>query len=517
MNHHTMLTSEDKIQIASRGSHLADVEQQLAYFKKGFPYLNVLRPATLGDGIIKLEAKKSSETIACYMQLIEAGLKPVKFVPASGAASRMFQILFAFSELADTNDKAYNLLQEEQFKNVNLFFDQLSKFAFYKKLIAALDGELMQNGRLKYVEILDMLLSERGLNYGFLPKGLLDFHNYLEGARTPVEEHMVEGALYSADKSSQVKLHFTVSPEHLKLFKQKIEEKKLALETRYGVNYDITFSEQKPYTDTIAVDQDNQPFRLNDNKLLFRPAGHGALLDNLNDVDGDILFIKNIDNIVPDRLKEETTLSKMGLTIRLVEYQKRIFNYLNVLDSKTYSQEELQEIKIFATEELNISCPIQTENGPSSLATFLVQKLNRPIRVCGMVKNEGEPGGGPFWAENSDGSTSLQVVESSQIDPNNSSQKLILSQATHFNPVDLICGVRDYKGDKFDLMTYRDPETGFISTKSKDGKTLKAQELPGLWNGAMADWITLFVEVPIITFNPVKTINDLLRQEHQPV
>jgi len=517
MNHHTMLTAEDKKQIASRGSHIADVEQQLTYFKKGFPYLKVLRPATIGDGIIKLGAKKSSETITNYKKLTDAGLRPVKFVPASGAASRMFQLLFSFAELANTNEKAYDLLQEERFKNVNLFFDQLSRFAFYKKLAKALNGELMQNGRLKYVEILDVLLSEHGLNYSFLPKGLLDFHLYLEGARTPVEEHMVEGALYGADKNGLVKLHFTVSPEHLSLFEHKIKEKKIELETRYGVEFDISFSEQKPYTDTIAVDQDNQPFRLQDHKLLFRPAGHGALLDNLNDVDGDILFIKNIDNVVPDRLKEETTLSKMALSSLLVEYQKRIFNYLKVLDSNTFSLDQLQEIKTFAADELNITYPIQAENNKSELAKFLVQKLNRPIRVCGMVKNEGEPGGGPFWAENSDGSISLQVVESSQIDPNNPLQQLILSQSTHFNPVDLICGVRDYKGNKFDLLTYRDPETGFISIKSKDGKTLKAQELPGLWNGAMANWITLFVEVPIITFNPVKTINDLLRQEHQPV
>jgi len=514
-----MFTKNDLEQIINRGSNLQQIEKQLSHFRKGFPYLKVLRPATVGDGIIRLDDARVSSAVTQFTQKVGEGLKPAKFVPASGAASRMFQSLFSFAEEADnSNEKATKLLLEERFKSVGQFFDQLSKFAFYKKLTAALDGKLSDNNQLRYCEIIDFVLSDKGLNYGFLPKGLLDFHFYMEGSRTPVEEHMIEGALYGSDSQGNVKLHFTVSPEHLSLFTQKIMQAAPQLEIKFGVKYNITFSEQKPFTDTIAVDPENNPFRLSDGSLFFRPAGHGALLDNLNEMEGDILFVKNIDNVVPDRLKEETVRYKMALALLLSEYQERISGYLKLLDSKVVSNQQLAEIIEFTEKELCIE-PVdkQYDGDDSTLIHYLHRKLNRPIRICGMVKNEGEPGGGPFWAQNDDGTVSLQVVESSQIDLKNPEQMAISNSATHFNPVDLVCGVRNYHGEKFDLLKYRDPETGFISTKSKDGKTLKAQELPGLWNGAMADWITLFVEVPIITFNPVKTINDLLRSEHQPL
>ena len=514
-----MFTKNDLEQIINRGSNLQQIEKQLSHFRKGFPYLKVLRPATVGDGIIRLDDARVSSAVTQFTQKVGEGLKPAKFVPASGAASRMFQSLFSFAEEADnSNEKATKLLLEERFKSVGQFFDQLSKFAFYKKLTAALDGKLSDNNQLRYCEIIDFVLSDKGLNYGFLPKGLLDFHFYMEGSRTPVEEHMIEGALYGSDSQGNVKLHFTVSPEHLSLFTQKITQAAPQLEIKFGVKYNITFSEQKPFTDTIAVDPENNPFRLSDGNLFFRPAGHGALLDNLNEIEADILFVKNIDNVVPDRLKEETVRYKMALALLLTEYQVRIFSYLKLLESNAFSDQQLAEIIEFTEKELCIE-PIdkQYDADDSTLIHYLHRKLNRPIRICGMVKNEGEPGGGPFWAQNDDGTVSLQVVESSQIDQKDPGQKAISNQATHFNPVDLVCGVRNYQGEKFDLLKYRDPETGFISSKSKDGKTLKAQELPGLWNGAMADWITLFVEVPIITFNPVKTINDLLRSEHQPL
>ena len=331
---------------------------------------------------------------------------------------------------------------------------------------------------------------------------------------------MIEGALYGADNQGNVKLHFTVSPEHLDLFVKKTIQAAQQFELKFGVKYDITFSEQKPSTDTIAVDLDDNPFRLADGTLFFRPAGHGALLENLNDIKGDIIFVKNIDNVVPDRLKGETVRYKMALALLLLEYQKRIFGYLRILEKKSdfISDQQIAEIVEFTEKEL---CTEQDKNqvytDKSMLVPYLFGKLNRPIRVCGMVKNEGEPGGGPFWARNADGTVSLQVVESSQINSNDHEQNEIAHHSTHFNPVDLVCGIQNFKGEKFNLLKYRDPETGFISTKSKDGKTLKAQELPGLWNGAMADWITLFVEVPAITFNPVKTVNDLLRSEHQPL
>lgn len=515
-----MFTNKDIEQIGNRGSSLPEIEKQIAHFKKGFPYLKVLRPATIGDGIIRLDEEKISAAVKQFTQKVQEGLKPVKFVPASGAASRMFQSLFSFAEAADTNEKASELLGEAHHKKVKQFFHQLKEFAFYDKLVAALGSITARDGSLKYCEIIDYVLSDKGLNYGFLPKGLLDFHLYNKVPRTPVEEHMIEGALYGADRQGNVKLHFTVSPEHLDLFIAKTQQAAKLFEPKYGVKYDISFSEQQPSTDTIAVDPENNPFRLSDGTLFFRPAGHGALLDNLNEIDADIIFIKNIDNVVPDRLKEETVKYKMALALLLSEYQERIFIYLRLLEKgyDSVSDEQIADMLEFTEKEL---CTERDENqhftDKQMLVNYLIAKLNRPIRVCGMVKNEGEPGGGPFRAKNADGTVSLQVVESSQIDSNDHEQNEIAHSSTHFNPVDLVCGVRNYKGNKFDLLKYRDPETGFISSKSKDGKVLKAQELPGLWNGAMADWITLFVEVPVITFNPVKTVNDLLRSEHQPL
>ena len=514
-----MFTNKDIEQIENRGSNLSEIERQLAYFRKGFPYLKVLRPATVGDGIIRLDEEYISTAVERYTHKVQQGLQTVKFVPASGAASRMFQSLFAFSEAADNNRKAVELLQEERFKSVKQFFERITDFAFADKLATALGGMKSPDGGLKYIEIIDYLLTNKGLDYGFLPKGLLDFHLYDLNPRTPVEEHMIEGALYGADSRGNVMLHFTVSPEHLDYFIRKTAQAALLFEPKFGVTYHISFSEQKSSTDTIAVDPGNNPFRLADGRLFFRPAGHGALLDNLNEMNGDILFIKNIDNVVPDRLKNDTVRYKMALALLLTEYQAKIFNYLRLLESSEgLSDSQIREITEFTAKELCMETgEKQSTHDKAALIQHLSDKLNRPIRICGMVKNEGEPGGGPFWARNADGTVSLQVVESSQIDFSDPGQKEIAGRSTHFNPVDLVCGVRNYKGEKFDLLKYRDPETGFISTKSKDGKVLKAQELPGLWNGAMADWITLFVEVPVTTFNPVKTVNDLLRSEHQPL
>ena len=515
-----MFTEKDIEQIENRGSTLLEVEKQISHFVKGFPFLKVIRPATIGDGIIKLDDIHINESVKQYIQRVANGLEPVKFVPASGAASRMFQALFNFSEVAGNNETAEELLKDPKYKPVTEFFNNLENFAFFEKLTLLLMGVRDENGRLKYCEIIDCLLTDIGLNYGFLPKGLIDFHYYGEGVRTPVEEHMIEGALYGADNQGNVKLHFTVSNEHLSYFIDKTTEAAKLFELKYGVKYVISFSEQKPSTDTIAVDPYNKPFRRTDGKLLFRPAGHGALLDNLNELNGDILFIKNIDNVVPDRLKQETVKYKMVLAETLINYQGRIFGYLQILEQPPELIPDLQitEIEAFIENELCIE-PAQKQDNQdkAAMVSYLFNRLNRPIRVCGMVRNEGEPGGGPFWAKNSDGTTSLQIVESSQIDALDPVQHEIVSRSTHFNPVDLVCGIKDYKGLKFDLLKFRDPETGFISSKSKDGKPLKAQELPGLWNGAMADWITLFVEVSPVTFNPVKTVNDLLRREHQPL
>lgn len=332
--------------------------------------------------------------------------------------------------------------------------------------------------------------------------------------RTPLEEHLVEGAMYACGKSGKVHVHFTVSPEHRELFRKLVEEKSDGFAKRYEVDYDITFSEQKPSTDTLAVDMDNRPFRDN-GELLFRPGGHGALIENLNDLDADIIFIKNIDNVVPDRLKEDTNTYKKLIAGVLVSLQKRAFRYLELLESGRYTHEQVMEVLQFLQKELCCKNPEVKLLEDSELVIYLKKKLNRPMRVCGMVKNVGEPGGGPFLAYNADGTISLQILESSQIDMNDPEKKAMFERGTHFNPVDLVCAVRDYKGRKFDLTKHVDKSTGFISHKSKSGKELKALELPGLWNGAMSDWSTVFVEVPLTTFNPVKTVNDLLREQHQ--
>lgn len=514
-----MFTAADQEQIRGRGSNPDDILVQVAHFKKGFPYLKIVDAAGVGNGITRFTEEECARLVAIYEQKVEAGTVPVKFVPASGAASRMFQSLFSFQEAAADNRQAELLLGQEQHKSVRQFFDRLPGFAFYPLLLQQLGSLTDDEGTMKYLEILRAVLSPEGLNYGFLPKGLLDFHRYGDLSRTPAEEHLVEGALYGADGSGVVRLHFTVSPEHLPYFRKKCAEAAAGFAERYEVTYDISFSEQKPSTDTIAVDENNQPFRTAEGKLLFRPAGHGALLENLNDLQGDLIFVKNIDNVVPDRLKDETIRYKKALAGFLLEKQQQLFGYLRLLDQpEQLTGAQLEEMRQALEHELST---IPAGNAfPTDKATqisYLKAKLNRPMRVCGMVKNEGEPGGGPFWALSPDGTTTLQVVESSQIDLKNPEQAAIASRASHFNPVDLVCGIRNYRGEKFHLPAYRDPETGFISSKSKDGRPLKAQELPGLWNGAMSDWITFFVEVPPVTFNPVKMVNDLLRPEHQPL
>ena len=365
-----------------------------------------------------------------------------------------------------------------------------------------------------YKLIVDTLLNIRGLNYGQLPKGLLSFHKYDDGVRTPIEEHLVEAALYAAS-NKQAYVHFTISHEHLELFKQKVTEKIAQYEAKYDVKLNVSYSEQKPSTDTIAVNPDNSPFRNDDGSLLFRPGGHGALIENLNDLEADIVFIKNIDNVVPDRLKKETIDWKMVIAGKLVELQKQTFDYLHLLDKGDYTRAELEEILSFL--QHNLFCESSEANtlDDNALAQYLYDKLNRPMRVCGMVKNVGEPGGGPFLAYNHDGTISLQILESSQIDKSNKDYVKMFTDGTHFNPVDIVCAIKNYKGEPFDLTKHVDKSTGFISSKSKNGRELKALELPGLWNGAMSDWNTIFVEVPLITFNPVKTVNDLLREQHQ--
>ena len=358
------------------------------------------------------------------------------------------------------------------------------------------------------------MLKPEGLNYGQLPKGMLLFHNYPEGARTPMEEHLVEGALYAAS-NNEAHVHFTVSHEHMDYFKQRVAMKADSFAKKYGIRYDISFSEQKPSTDTIAANPDGTPFRNQDGSLLFRPGGHGALIENLNEISADVIFVKNIDNVVPDRLKDETVEWKQIIAGVLVTLQKRAFDYLQLLETGCYNHQQIEEIIRFVQQDLCCRKNNIKELEDAELVMYLKKKLNRPMRVCGVVKNVGEPGGGPFLTYNQDGTVSLQILESSQIDKSNTAYMEMFTKGTHFNPVDLVCAVKDYQDKPFNLPDFVDPTTGFISQKSKDGKPLQALELPGLWNGAMSNWNTIFVEVPLGTFNPVKTVNDLLRSQHQ--
>ncbi len=495
-----MLTQEDKAFLLQKGITEDRLQTQLECFKTGFPWLKLAGAASPGKGIMVPEKDEKEAYLSAWENYLNGTGKVLKFVPASGAASRMFKNLFEYLDNGEKTDF------------IKKFEDNLSHFAFYGDLQAA----IAKNGGDSSVKTaIATLLGEDGLSYGKLPKGLLKFHKYDDGARTPVEEHLVEGALYAGGKDGEVHVHFTVSPEHRSLFEALVAKVLPKYEARFGVKYSISFSEQKPSTDTVAANPDNTPFRGKDGKILFRPGGHGALIENLNDLDADIIFIKNIDNVVPDRLKPETTEYKKLIAGVLVSKQAKAFEYLRLLDSGVYTHAQLEEIIHFLQNDLSCRNPELKELEDAELAIYLRGKLNRPMRVCGMVKNVGEPGGGPFLAYNSDGTISLQILESSQIDTANAEYVEMFKNGTHFNPVDLVCAVKDYKGNKFDLRKYVDPKTGFISSKSKDGKELKALELPGLWNGSMSDWNTIFVEVPLGTFNPVKTVNDLLREQHQ--
>lgn len=506
-----MLTHEDKELLAKKGISEQQIAEQLACFEKGFPYLKLAGAASVENrGIMIADADEQKKYLAAWDAYKDTDKKVVKFVPASGAASRMFKNLFEFLG-AD-----YSVPTTDFEKK---FFDHIHSFAFYNDLNAACLDNTGKNidalvAEHNYKAVVSNLLEGAGLNYGALPKGLLKFHRYANGVRTPLEEHLVEGALYAAGKTGQVNVHFTVSTEHKALFSQLVEEKVAEYAKKYGVSFNVSFSEQKPSTDTLAADMENKPFRDN-GKLVFRPGGHGALIENLNDLDADIVFIKNIDNVVPDRLKRDTVTYKKLLAGVLVTLQQQAFQYLKLLDGGHYSHDQLETIIRFVQQQLRCRKEDIKDLEDADLVIYLRKKLNRPMRVCGMVKNVGEPGGGPFLAYNPDGTVSLQILESSQIDMKDPEKKAMFEQGTHFNPVDLVCAIRDYKGNKFNLLDYVDKATGFISYKSKNGKDLKALELPGLWNGSMSDWSTVFVEVPLSTFNPVKTVNDLLREQHQ--
>lgn len=503
-----MYKKEDSAQLKARNITENQIENQIAQLKRGTLFVNLKRPALLNDGIIRL----SDQQISDLKQLFEDDkefYRFTKFVPASGAASRMFKQLFTFIQ-----DGKENGFTDE-------FFGKIHHFAFFGDLNAKVqqhygcDIDTMLNTNRK-MEVVDMLLNDAGLSYGKLPKALLKFHHYDGFDRLAIEEHLVEASHYAVDTDGCAWLHFTVSAEHEPLFKETVNALKAHYEQQYGIRYEISYSCQKPCTDTVAIDTDGNLFRENDGSILFRPGGHGALLENLNDMEEEVVFIKNIDNIVSESKSQTTILYKKVLAGLLLQLQQKTFECLDLLDNGCLNEEELNQIIDFAKGDLMIDIPdFVLDYNEIEKIDYLYNKLNRPMRVCGMVKNEGEPGGGPFWVSNLDDEVSLQIIESSQIDHSNPSQEAIFKASSHFNPVDLVCGCWNYKGEAFNLNDFVDTSTGFVASKSKDGKELRALELPGLWNGAMADWITIFVEVPIETFNPVKTVNDLLKPMHQ--
>ncbi len=492
-----MFTKEDIQQIENKGISLSELNYQINQFKEGFPFITLSKPATIHDGILKLGLDDEKK----YIDLFDSYAKErklLKFVPASGAATRMFKDLFSFIE----SDRTL-----EQFPTVKEVVENIHQFAFYDYLAEKLKEQGFNIKSIDSKCLIETIINEKGLNYGSLPKALLLFHKYGNKARTSLEEHLVEGALYCTSENDTVYLHFTVSPEHRKAFEKVVSDNLNEYSSKYGIKYQIDYSVQLPSTDTIAVDLENMPFRDKSGKLVFRPGGHGALIHNLNAIDADIIFIKNIDNIVPDRLKDETIKYKKIIAGFLVFLEKNIFRFQESFDKNEFNEKLYNELIVFYKKYFHRDLEL--------LSFDEIRKIVfSSIRVCGMVKNEGEPGGGPFWTKGKNGNISLQIVESSQVDFKNEEQAHLFNQATHFNPVDLVCSVKNYKKEKYDLTQYIDAKTGFISQKSKDGKPLKALELPGLWNGAMAYWNTIFVEVPIETFNPVKTINDLLRPQH---
>lgn len=507
-------SDKDIEQIKAYGLSVDEVEDQIINFIKGFPYVKLHQSVSKGNGLLDMSKAEIDNTIRYYEEN-KTKHSILKFVPSSGAATRMFKDLMEFSGLY--MGMPYNM---KNFPSAHKTLDNIESFAFYEELESIINAsgitleEHMVSGN--YTTVVNYILTEIGLNYGKLPKALIAFHRYPEAeerkVRYAIEEHLVEGANYAREESSQVNIHFTVSPEHKEAVMELVSKVQPYYEEVFGVKYLINYSLQKKETDTIAVNPDNTIAYDKDDKLIFRPSGHGALIENLNDIKGDIIFIKNIDNVAHDKLKPHTYKYKKLIAGTLIKVQEEVFSALRKLESGNLKSQDVVDIITLCNKiGINLS---EEEKKSEDMMQVLFDKLNRPIRVCGVVKNQGEPGGGPFWVIK-DGLRSLQIVESSQVNMLDEEQKTIFQTSQYFNPVDLVCGVKDYKSRNFDLRNFIDKDSGFISNKSKDGKLIKAQELPGLWNGAMANWITLFVEVPIQTFTPVKEVNDLLRDEHQ--
>ena len=512
-------SSLDFVQIYDKGVSLNNIEQQLNFFRNGIEKSNLVAPATLVNGILELSENDFQEKV-CFFDENKSSFKLEKFVPASGAASRMFKFLIAFLNDFDIEKESINAyINKKKDTELSIFIVGLEKFPFFKTIDKKLkevfsDFQSLDRDRKNYYFI-KLLLAKDSFDFANKPKGALPFHKYHKRLVTPVEEHLQE-CIYYASSNNSSNLHFTMSEAHLGQFETIINAIKRDVESKSKTTIKVSYSFQNKATDTLAVDADNNPFRDENGSLFFRPGGHGALLENLNNLDADIIFIKNIDNVMQNKI-EKTARYKKALAGILIELQCQIFKYLQAIEAEEVREESIDEIVLFLEKKLNIRIP--NDFYKRSIENKIIEinaLLNRPIRVCGMVKNEGEAGGGPFWVKDKDQAISLQIVESSQVNLRDENQKNILNASIYFNPVDLVCGIKNYKNEKFDLAQFVDHNSGFVVEKTTLGKTVKSYELPGLWNGAMAKWITVFVQVPLLTFNPVKSVNDLLKSAHQP-
>lgn len=515
----TGFSSQDFVSIYKRNVEFSVIKSHLKLFSEGITKSNIIRPAIVGDGIFSF-SKSELDDLAAHFHTNSKNLKIMKFVPASGAASRMFKFLNEFlTEFDRSNDTINSYINRKNSASLAVFLAGIDKFPFYetiKDILIELNPEYFSwSSDEKHYYFIKMLLDPEFFNFSNKPKAILPFHRYSDHTATPIEEHLMEAAVY-ANSNGISNLHFTISEIHKSQFEKIIEKEVRKVEQKFNTEINIEFSFQSPSTDTLAVCLDNEPFRTENGELLFRPAGHGALINNLNNIDADVIFIKNIDNVIQNHI-DAIALYKKALGGYLLRMQKRVHDILEKIENEEIHGDDLPQLIRFLQNELSLFIiddfhKYTFENKIAHIKGL----LNRPIRVCGMVKNEGEPGGGPFWTLDNKGQISLQIVEASQIDMQNTSQANLFSKATHFNPVDIVCTIKDFKGNKFDLNKFVDHESGFIVQKNKSGKEIKAYELPGLWNGGMANWVTIFVEVPLITFNPVKTVNDLLKPAHQP-
>jgi nicotinamide riboside kinase len=511
-------TPKDYIQINAHGLSIENIENQLQIFKNGIAKTILENPVTTENGMLHF-SDTAFQDLATDFDKRKQGLKLIKFVPASGAASRMFQFLNSFLNNFDSKNETINAyINKNNAVELTTFLAGLEKFPFFKEIDNQLnttfsDFQTWERDAKNY-QFIKQLIGTDYLDYANKPKGVLPFHKYDTHVATPVEEHLIESAFYTS-VNDLANLHFTVSETHQVAFDKILDSVKKKVENEINTKIDVGFSYQNRSTDTIAVDENNNPFRDENEQLVFRPGGHGALIDNLNKLDADIIFIKNIDNVIQNHIGK-IVLYKKALAGILLQIQEKVFKFSNQIDENQIDENRLLKLLEFVKNDLKIEITDHFVNYSfDRKMDYLKQILERPIRVCGMVKNEGEPGGGPFWVRDKKGNLSMQIVESSQVDLENKAQVEILASSTHFNPVDLVCGTKNHKGLKYDLKEFIDHESGFIVHKNNKGKALKGYELPGLWNGAMAKWLTIFVEVPILTFNPVKTVNDLLKSTHQ--